>query len=258
MSNLVMPSNGASNSHDQALEVFAFKGHSVRVVMCDGEPAIVGKDACEALGIGNSRDAINRLDPDGVGNADVIDSLGRTQVVKALKEPAIYELIFQSRVPAAQDFKRWVTREVLPSIRKKGGYINPGASEHQRNALMFELRSQMELAQAAKGLIHKDFLEAKARLILARGMGEVPQLDPATRPLYVQQFLKEKGLSNKQLQSKASGFGKRLKSRWKSVHGCVPQKAPVELPNGRVIDVYGYTEADRPLMEQVWEAHYAA
>ncbi|KJJ60041.1 prophage antirepressor [Corynebacterium diphtheriae] len=146
----------------------------------------------------------------------------------------------------------------LDAYFHKGGAINPRATEHQQKAMMFELRSQMELAQAAKGLIHDAFLEAKARIILARGMGETPELDPTTRPLYVQQFLKEKGLSKKQLGSKASGFGKRLKSHWTAVNGIEPKKAPIELTNGRIIEVYGYTEADRPLMEQVWDQYYAA
>ncbi|WP_318758549.1 phage antirepressor N-terminal domain-containing protein [Corynebacterium sp. SFY-K9] len=147
--------------------------------------------------------------------------------------------------------------DALDRYFNEGGAINPRATEHQQKALMFELRSQMELAQAAKGLIHDDFLEAKARIILARGMGETPQLDPARKPLYVQDFLKSKGLSKKQLSAKAPMFGKRLKAAWTDVHGVVPQKVPVELPNGRVIEAYGYTEADRSLMQQVWDEYFA-
>ena len=147
--------------------------------------------------------------------------------------------------------------DALDRYFNEGGAINPRATEHQQKALMFELRSQMELAQAAKGLIHDDFLEAKARIILARGMGETPQLDPARKPLYVQDFLKSKGLSKKQLSAKAPMFGKRLKAAWTDVHGVVPQKVPVELPNGRVIEAYGYTEVDRSLMQQVWDEYFA-
>ena len=147
--------------------------------------------------------------------------------------------------------------DALDRYFHQGGAINPRATEHQQKALMFELRSQMELAQAAKGLIHDDFLEAKARIILARGMGEAPQLDPARKPLYVQDFLKSKGLSKKQLSAKAPMFGKRLKAAWTDAHGVVPQKVPVELPNGRVIEAYGYTEADRSLMQQVWDEYFA-
>lgn len=147
--------------------------------------------------------------------------------------------------------------DALDRYFNEGGAINPRATEHQQKALMFELRSQMELAQAAKGLIHDDFLEAKARIILARGMEETPQLDPARKPLYVQDFLKSKGLSKKQLSAKAPMFGKRLKAAWTDAHGVVPQKVPVELPNGRVIEAYGYTEADRSLMQQVWDEYFA-
>ena len=147
--------------------------------------------------------------------------------------------------------------DALDRYFHQGGAINPRATEHQQKALMFELRSQMELAQAAKGLIHDDFLEAKARIILARGMGETPQLDPARKTLYVQDFLKSKGLSKKQLSAKAPMFGKHLKAAWTDVHGVVPQKVPVELPNGRVIEAYGYTEADRSLMQQVWDEYFA-
>ncbi|WP_406605751.1 phage antirepressor N-terminal domain-containing protein [Corynebacterium kroppenstedtii] len=147
--------------------------------------------------------------------------------------------------------------DALDRYFNEGGAINPRVTEHQQKALMFELRSQMELAQAAKGLIHDDFLEAKARIILARGMGEAPQLDPARKPLYVQDFLKSKGLSKKQLSAKAPMFGKRLKAAWTDAHGVVPQKVPVELPNGRVIEAYGYTEADRSLMQQVWDEYFA-
>lgn len=113
---------------DQSREEVAqydFQGAKVRAVVIDGEPALVGKDVCEALGIKNSRDALNRLDKDGVGIADVTDSLGRSQQTTVLKEPALYELAFQSRVPQAKEFRNWVTHEVLPSIRKHGGYLTP-------------------------------------------------------------------------------------------------------------------------------------
>ncbi|WP_256059784.1 phage antirepressor N-terminal domain-containing protein [Corynebacterium pseudogenitalium] len=78
----------------------------------------------------------------------------------------------------------------LDAYFHKGGAINPRAEEHQLNALMRQSQMQMELCQAAKGLIHPDHLEAKARIVLARGLGEAPELDPATRPLYTADFLK--------------------------------------------------------------------
>lgn len=146
----------------------------------------------------------------------------------------------------------------LDSYFHKGGAINPRADEHQLNALMRRSQMQMELCQIAKGLIHPDHLEAKARIILARGLGEAPELDPLTRPLYAQQFLKEKNLSAKQMRSKASVFGKRLKKAYVEKTGREPQKYDLDLSNGQTRPVNAYTEADRPLMEQVWKQYFEA
>lgn len=142
--------------------------------------------------------------------------------------------------------------DALDNYFHNGGAINPNASEHQMRALMFQAQAQMELCQAAKGLIHPDHLEAKARIILARGMGEHAELDESRRPLYTQDFLKEKGLSAKQLRSKAPTFGKRLKAAYIDMYGVAPEKRPMNLPNGQVRDVLAYTEKDRELMETVW------
>lgn len=103
---------------------YDFQGAKIRAVIVDGEPALVGKDVCAALDIKNSRDALGRLDQEGVGIADT-PTAGGIQKMVVLKEPAIYELVFQSRVPQAKEFRHWVTHEVLPSIRKHGGYLTP-------------------------------------------------------------------------------------------------------------------------------------
>ena len=142
--------------------------------------------------------------------------------------------------------------DALDNYFHNGGAINPNATEHQMRALMFQTQAQMELCQAAKGLIHPDHLEAKARVILARGMGEHAVLDEARRPLYTQDFLKEKGLSAKQLRSKAPTFGKRLKAAYIEKYGVTPEKRPMNLSNGQVRDVLAYTNQDRDLMETVW------
>lgn len=116
---------------------------------------------------------------------------------------------------------------------------------------------QMELCQAAKGLIHPDHLEAKARIVLARGLGEAPEINPATRPLYTADFLKSKNLSTNRMKSIAPMFGKRMKAAYVLANGKDPEKYDLSLSNGQVRQVNGYTEADRPLMEQVWDQYYA-
>ena len=244
-----------------------FHGQSVQSVAIGGKPAVAFKPMVENLGLSYSSQLqklkgkswatvsmINTVGADGKNREmTCIDLRTLTMWLATIDENRVSE---EAR-PLVVAYQSEIA-DVIESYWANGGAINPRATEHQKNALMFELRSQMELAQAAKGLIHDDFLEAKARIILARGMGEAPELDPATKPLYVQSFLKEKGLSKKQLSAKAPGFGKRLKNQWMKSHGTAPQKAPIELQNGRIIDVYGYTEADRPLMESIWQEHYAA
>lgn len=145
----------------------------------------------------------------------------------------------------------------LDAYFHQGGAINPRAEEHQLNALMRQSQMQMELCQAAKGLIHPDHLEAKARIVLARGLGEAPELDPKTRPLYTADFLKSKNLSTKKMKSVAPMFGKRMKALYTLEKGREPQKYDLTLSNGQVRQVNGYTEADRELMQRVWDQYYA-
>lgn len=106
-----------------ALQPFTFQNHPVRVVADEhGEPWFVARDVCAVLGIANGSDALGRIDPDGVGTTDLIDSMGREQVAKTINESGLYELIFQSRREEARAFRRWVTQDVLPAIRRTGGY----------------------------------------------------------------------------------------------------------------------------------------
>lgn len=244
-----------------------FHGQTVQSVEFDGKPYVAFKPIVENLGLGygSQTQKLKGKSWATVTNIVTVGADGKNREMTCIDLRTLtmwLATIDENRVseearPLVVAYQNEVA-DAIESYWTNGGAINPRATEHQQKAMMFELRSQMELAQAAKGLIHDAFLEAKARIILARGMGETPELDPTTRPLYVQQFLKEKGLSKKQLGSKASGFGKRLKNRWTAVNGIEPKKAPIELTNGRIIEVYGYTEADRPLMEQVWNQYYAA
>ncbi|WP_281510890.1 phage antirepressor [Corynebacterium belfantii] len=111
------------------LQPFNFRGHDVRVIVStEGEPQWVGKDVCEVLEIKNHRDALSRLDPEGVGITDV-PTLGGSQKMKTVSESGLYELIFQSRVPQAKEFRRWVTAEVLPEIRRHGMYATTATVE---------------------------------------------------------------------------------------------------------------------------------
>lgn len=119
-----------------ALAVFDYEGHNVRTVEYQGEAWFVATDVCGILGIANSRDAVGRIDRDEVGSADIIDSLSRMQATTIVSEAGLYELIFQSRRPEAVAFRRWVTREVLPAIRKAGSYSNVAKIDRRALAQM--------------------------------------------------------------------------------------------------------------------------
>lgn len=95
----------------------------IRTAVLDGEPMFCLADVCKALEITHVTDVKNRLKQDGVGTTEVIDSLGRKQKATFINESNLYKTIFQSRKESAERFTEWVTSEVLPSIRKNGGYI---------------------------------------------------------------------------------------------------------------------------------------
>lgn len=103
----------------------AFDGHEVRVIDRDGEPLFVLADVCKVLDLSNPRKVAADLDEDAVTTSDVIDSLGRTQQANVVTEAGLYEVIFKSRKPEARMFKRWITNEVIPAIRKTGSYGAP-------------------------------------------------------------------------------------------------------------------------------------
>ena len=101
----------------------------IRAVEIDGQPWLVGKDVARALGYSNTKDALfKHVDDEDKQRGDGVafrDPMGREQHPTIINESGVYSLIFSSKLPAAKKFKRWVTSEVLPSIRKTGGYIKP-------------------------------------------------------------------------------------------------------------------------------------
>ena len=103
---------------------FQFEGHDVRAIAIDGEPWFVGKDVAEALGYKNQRDAIKKQVEVEDKRPNVASYDGRqNRKMTIINESGMYSLILSSTLPSAKKFKKWVTSEVLPSIRKNGGYI---------------------------------------------------------------------------------------------------------------------------------------
>lgn len=113
------------------MQTFTFNpsNQPVRVEMVSNKPWFVAKDVCDALTITNNRDAVAQLDDDEK-LMSVIPTSGQGRQMWLVNESGLYNLIFQSRKAEARAFRKWVTSEVLPSIRKMGGYVVPERAEN--------------------------------------------------------------------------------------------------------------------------------
>lgn len=109
--------------------VRVFDDHLVRIHERDGAPWFVAKDVCGVLGLTNASKALQALDDDEKSGVTISDPHGRKQESNIISESGLYKLIMRSRKPAAKAFVKWITAEVLPSIRKHGAYVASGATE---------------------------------------------------------------------------------------------------------------------------------
>lgn len=170
---------------------FAFEGRAVRVELDErGEPLFNANDVCAVLEFSNPRDAIERhVEDDDVVKRDIIDVLGRTQEANFLTESGLYAIIFGCKLSAAKKFKRWVTGEVLPQIRKTGSYIPVSAlterelagrdlEVYNRAALLFGLSRNAALIAADNAVARRYAISFKDELgiTLQAEDNEVPLL----------------------------------------------------------------------------------
>jgi len=147
---------------DNSMVPFDFQEYQVRVVNIDDEPWFVVNDVCKVLEITNTRNVVERIDSDDVRQTDVTDSLGRSQMTNVVNESGLYEVIFRSDKPEAKVFRKWVTSEVLPQIRKTGSFVKTPQT----------LLEALELAVIAE----RARVEAEVKAIAA--MEEVKELTP--------------------------------------------------------------------------------
>lgn len=234
----------------------------IMATLVDGTPMVSLRHACEAIGIAFDAQRVKLNAKSWACVTRIVTQLdGDTQ----RREVAMVDRRTFTMWLATIDTKR-VSADARPIIEafqaeaadaldayfNEGGAINPRATETQLDRLARQARAQADVLQALKGIVDPKHLEAKGRLIVARAMGEAPEIDPQELPLYVSDYLKSKGLPTTLVEAKASGFGKRLKARYIVEHDREPEQFHQELPNGTIRKVYAYTEADRPLFDSVW------
>ena len=147
---------------------------SIRTVELDGEPWLVGKDVAQALGYSDTKSALaDHVDDEDKqiiqrGQIATLDIPNRGMTI--INESGLYSLVLSSKLPTARKFRRWVTSEVLPSIRKTGGYTAKPMTSYQqmmaetrrRNAQIQEARIYTELAKRYKGTTYEQVLNAHA------------------------------------------------------------------------------------------------
>ena len=252
----------------KAVEQIVESATSVVFVDDSGEPFTVSDVIADETG--NQHKNVLELIK---GNLDDLNDVGRVafetrpfetpggtqrRQVALLDEPAAALLMTYLRnTPKVKDFKK---RLVAGFYAMRRQLTEPAAPRRMESTAQIEDRTirRLALLQAAKGLIDPHHLEAKARVQLAIGLGEAPELEPSCRPLYAQTYLQERGLSHKQIKAIGGMFGKRLKSAYVEQHGVPPKQYPLETGSGQIRNVNAYTEIDRALMDAVWDRYYAA
>jgi prophage antirepressor-like protein len=229
---------------------FDFGDKSMRFgVTADEIPFVVTADMAKALGYRAARD-LARLVADEEKGEHLVRTPGGDQRMSVLYEYGIYEAIFLSRRPEAAAFKARV-KEILREIRTNGGYISPTATEDQLAGIISRAESQAKVLSALKGIVNREWLEAKARHVAARALGEEPEINHLDRPLTVGEYLEDKGVTGEALRSLSPRFGKALKAAFVDRYDRKPATVD-RFVDGALRKVAGYTERHRPLFDQVW------
>lgn len=161
----------------EALQIFKNPEFGeLRTIVKNGEPWFVAADVCAALEIGNSRMATDRLDTDEKADVSLTDG-SQMRHMTAVSESGLYSLVLGSRKPQAHAFKRWVTHDVIPSIRKHGAYATPATLEKMVLSPEFgikvftALKEEQDKRKAAEAKIEAD----KPKVLFANSVGSSRQ-----------------------------------------------------------------------------------
>jgi anti-repressor protein len=153
------------------LQAFSYEGNEVRTVQRDGEPWWVLKDVCDILELSNPSMIAERLDDDEKVKVDPKQYLGSrsNEPITIISESGLYNVIILSRKHEAKKFKRWVTHEVLPTIRKHGAYVTPTKLEEMMNApdAWIKVLTALKEERAAKEYLQIQAETDKPKVIFA-------------------------------------------------------------------------------------------
>lgn len=172
-------------------QIFNFEQNEVRTILVNDEPYFVGKDVASVLGYSKPRNAIStHVDEEDKQDAPIQGDLGGKQKMTIINESGLYSLILKSKLPNAKKFKRWVTSEVLPAIRKHGAYLtdekayditrNPdsladlllqaGEQLKQKELIIQEMQPKAIFADAVQGSVNSCLVKDLATILKQRGV----------------------------------------------------------------------------------------
>lgn len=193
-----------NNQKAVSMQGFVFADQTIRVEMINGEPWFVAKDVCDILGIKNSRHALILLDADEKG-VILTDTPGGKQGMATVNESGLYSLIMNSRKPEAKAFRKWVTSEVLPAIRKDGGYMIAKPEETPEELALRAITVLQATVERQKAMLAVATPKAAALDILAEKAGSYCITDAAKllqiRPSELFDYLQSHGWIYRRMSS---------------------------------------------------------
>lgn len=142
------------------LTVFAFEAQQVRFVGTAEQPEWVAQDVCECLELSDTSKALEPLEADEKGTK-IVRTLGGEQEMLTVMEPGLYRLVFKSRKPIAQRFRRWVFHEVIPSIRKTGSYSIDSSTPIAKLPSQKERLETIQLGQELRSWVEREARSSK-------------------------------------------------------------------------------------------------
>lgn len=236
-----------------------FHGDEILCVDVDGKPHVALKPALESIGVDywTQVEKLRSRSWAGTRQSPVPTAGGVQEMVTCDVRTFLMLLATIDERRVGKDVKPKLIAyqaEVADAIEAywtQGGAINPRATRDQLDAIAKTAELQMSVLSRMSGIVDARWLEAKAREVAARALGEEPEQDLAARVLTVGDFLGDQGMAAAATRKLAPTFGKRLKAAYVRRHGEIPRTAP-RFVDGAQRDVAVYTEADRDLFDAVW------
>lgn len=194
-------------------QIFNFEQNEVRTVLVNDEPYFVGKDVAEVLGYSKPRNAIStHVDEEDKQDAPIQGDLGGKQKMTIINESGLYSLILKSKLPNAKKFKRWVTSEVLPAIRKHGGYLTP---EKVEEALLnpdtiIQLATQLKEERTGRLIAEQKIAEYEPKI------SYLDSILSSTDSVTISQIAADYGMSPQQMNKLLHKLGiqKKVGNQW--------------------------------------------